>query len=152
MTTFAELSPYVYGVGDDGWLNVGWLGAATQFRTGSVDAALLAKLARLMKDERNVMRGWHDCEFCSAESPIYIRFDEDGQPFETTEIIPRWDLALGHGEVHVPGPDRVIFVAPTLVLHFILSHRYLPPDEFLAALALAPEPGEDMPKVDPREL
>lgn len=134
MATFPELSPYVYGPGDAGWLNVGWLGTDEPFRTGVVPPELVAKLARLIKDERNVMRGWHDCGVCGAESPVLIRFGDDGQPFETTEVVPRWDLALGHAEVHVPGPNGVIFVAPTLVLHYILSHSYLPPTEFLDAL------------------
>jgi hypothetical protein len=42
----------------------------------------------------------------------------------------RWS----NGEIRVPGDD-VIYAAPLLIVHYIEEHGYLPPAEFLKALA-----------------
>jgi hypothetical protein len=42
---------------------------------------------------------------------------------------------LGNGEIRLRALDWKIFVAPVLIYHYVLAHEYLPPDEFIAALA-----------------
>ncbi|WP_375431714.1 hypothetical protein [uncultured Friedmanniella sp.] len=37
-------------------------------------------------------------------------------------------------EIHLQGLDGRLYSAPTLVVHYIQAHQYLPPDEFLEAL------------------
>lgn len=46
---------------------------------------------------------------------------------------------MGSGYITVPGDGR-IFIAPSLVLHYIDAHGYRPPDPFVAALAACPHP------------
>jgi hypothetical protein len=46
---------------------------------------------------------------------------------------------MGSGDFGVPSGDR-LFVAPVLVLHYVLEHRYLPPREFVDAVLKAPPP------------
>jgi hypothetical protein len=59
--------------------------------------------------------GGHLCEFCE-------------------------DRALGMGDFGVP-IWGVLFVAPTLIEHYVERHRYLPPADFITAVMRAPLPG-----------
>jgi hypothetical protein len=56
------------------------------------------------------MWGFHGCEFC------------------------RWIKAKGNGEIHVVGSDGITYVAPALIVHYMASHKYLPPKEFIDAV------------------
>lgn len=47
-------------------------------------------------------------------------------------------LTLGASNLLVPGDD-CIYVAPSLIAHFIDGHRYRPPDEFIAAVVKYPD-------------
>ena len=38
------------------------------------------------------------------------------------------------GEFHVQAKDGTIYSAPTLILHYIDEHNYLPPEGFIDAL------------------
>ncbi|MFI6514792.1 hypothetical protein ACIBF1_04435 [Spirillospora sp. NPDC050679] len=109
------------------YLNVGWLSREITFPTGATDPAAGHVLIRLATEPVNVFRGFHYCEFCDTESPIRIRVPE----------LPGTVASLGTGEIHVPGENGVVYVAPTLIIHYMESHAYLPPQEFIdAALAL----------------
>jgi hypothetical protein len=47
----------------------------------------------------------------------------------------RWaEQREGNGEIWVPGDD-VIYAAPVLIVHYIEEHGYLPPPQFLKAVA-----------------
>jgi len=105
-------------------VNIGWLGASCTFEPGLVDPSVRDRLLRLAAQRRNLMRGFHNCEMCSMDSPI--------------EVPSSWASSgiqyLGNGEIHVPSTSGVIFSAPTLVIHYIDSHGYCPPQEFLDAV------------------
>jgi hypothetical protein len=45
-------------------------------------------------------------------------------------------MMLGADNIFVPHGD-VMYVAPTLILHYVEIHGYRPPEEFLRALASA---------------
>ena len=47
------------------------------------------------------------------------------------------DIMLGAANVFVPS-DEAIYVAPSLVLHYIDAHAYLPPEEFRRAVEACP--------------
>jgi hypothetical protein len=50
-------------------------------------------------------------------------------------LVVRWaEQRWGNGEIRVPG-DGVVFAAPVLIIHSIEGHDYLPPDQFLKAVA-----------------
>ncbi|MEV4318087.1 hypothetical protein [Actinocrispum sp. NPDC049592] len=127
MTTYQDLSTYVYGDHDPAAtvLNVGWLGGRASFTTGDVDAEVrYALLEAIVRDQVNVMRGWHSCELCTEPSPVVVPFEpaRDGK------------LRLGHAEVHVTGADGVVYAAPTLIVHYIDAHNYRPPQQFIDAV------------------
>src|SRR5258708_24516504 len=117
MAYFSDLSEYSYSPSDEPMLNVGWLGREGIFETGNIDAGILDELVRLASDPVNVMRGLHDCEFCDMESPVRVPSDYSVKGF----------ASLGTGEIRVKGEGDRWYVAPTLLLHYIQSHRYLPP-------------------------
>jgi len=48
--------------------------------------------------------------------------------------------ALGFSNVFVPGEGR-LYVAPSLILHYIAEHGYAPPQEFQAAVLACPPMG-----------
>ncbi|MEW6206883.1 MAG: hypothetical protein AB1631_00845 [Acidobacteriota bacterium] len=52
-------------------------------------------------------------------------------------------IGFGSGEIRVRGRGRIRYAAPTLIYHYIETHRYLPPQEFIeAVLAIAPKRDE----------
>lgn len=124
MSTYADLSIYEYSDSDAPMVNIGWLGTGADFEHGEVDDAIIEKLIWLADDPLNRMRGWHDCELCTEESPIEIH----------REGARGGAILLGNGEIHVAGERGFVYVAPTLVIHYVLKHRYLPPSEFLEAV------------------
>jgi len=126
MTHFDDLSPYSYQPSESPMKNVGWLGAGASFPTGSTPARARDELLRISSEAlpKNIMRGVHDCEFCEVESPIRLE----------TPYNERGWASIGMGEFHVQAKDGTIYSAPTLILHYIDEHNYLPPDGFIDAL------------------
>jgi hypothetical protein len=121
---FPDLSEYSYSPTDKHMLNIGWLGRGESFSTGSIDGDAWDELVRLATDPVNVMRGLHDCEFCDVESPV-------GVP---SGYAPKGFAWLGTGEIRVEGLNEACYAAPTLLLHYIKAHYYLPPSEFIQAV------------------
>jgi hypothetical protein len=98
------------------FLWVGWLDRGTQFPKGILSAEHLA-LLREFVDRANIhTKGFHRCPFC------------EGNP-ET-----------GSSEFHVIAKDGKVFHCPSLIIHYVEEHGYLPPAEFLAALETSPLP------------
>lgn len=127
MATFKDLTPYTYSECDQPLLNIGWLGAGTEFQLGAVASGVVDALLLLAVDQRHITRGVHNCELCDEESPIRI-----------DAPVPRGWVSLGMGELHVPGRSGQVYAAPSLVIHYIIEHGYCPPDDFqTGALDLA---------------
>jgi len=126
MTHFDDLSPYSYQPSESPMKNVGWLGAGSSFPRGSTPARARDELLRISSEApaENLMRGVHDCEFCELESPIRLE----------TPYNERGWTSIGMGEFHVQAKDGTIYSAPTLILHYIDEHEYLPPEGFIDAL------------------
>lgn len=103
---------------------VGWLSAAHPFPTGASSGAFVQRLADFVArwdDSSRVLglpdsMGMHDCELCRAFH--------------------------GNGNFAVP-LDDVLFVAPTMIHHYVVSHRYAPPAPFVEAILTAPLPDTD---------
>lgn len=123
MTYFPDLTEYTYSASGAHLLNVGWLAIGEPFPVGAVDQIVRDQLVRLAANPANVMRGLHYCDFCDVESPIRVEATDD----------PSQAAYLGTGEVHVAFRE-VVFAAPTLVVHYIDAHGYLPPADFCNAV------------------
>ncbi len=88
---------------------VGWLGTSVP-ATGRINSDTLRKL-EWAADNRNIDQGWlgeHECEICNSH---YDR-----------------------GEILICDEEKN-YVAPHMILHYIKDHSYLPPQEFLDAVA-----------------
>jgi hypothetical protein len=90
--------------------SIGWLDQAYPFPTGDTSKKFRSILRRLVKDIKNPMWGFHECEFCEGRR------------------------SQGNGEIHVVGPDGTIYIAPQLVVHYVEIHNYLPTQEFIDAI------------------
>lgn len=106
---------------------VGWLAAGHEYTRGEVDKESFLKLATLLRNpwQPAISAGRHPCPFCRfTGGPASIEVDGS-------------TITVGTGVVLIPSESR-IFVAPSLVLHFIDAHGYAPPPDFLAAVADCP--------------
>jgi len=102
---------------------VGWLEPGYEYRTGRVraPARFLRNIQDLLAEShlpsafpvRVDYMGVHTCGFCRAH--------------------------YGNGELLVPHGDFV-FIAPTMIVHYVQFHGYLPPDEFVKAVNFCPLP------------
>ena len=128
---FPDLTPYQYGGQEPspGLVNVGWLSIEQSFAKGPCSAEFMGELARLAASPVNLYRGTHLCEFCPEPSMV---LSEGGIPM----LNPAPGTA-GNGEIRVQGEGGVVYVAPTLVLHYIKAHGYLPPKAFINAVLRA---------------
>lgn len=121
---FTDLSDYSFSHTNEKMINVGWLGRGEAFETGGIDEGIWDELVRLASDPVNVMRGLHDCEFCDMESPVRVLSGYSTRRF----------ASLGTGEIRVRGEGDRYYAAPTLILHYISPHNYLPPEDFIRAV------------------
>jgi hypothetical protein len=127
VTFFPDGSRYAYGE-PDGAINVAWLDAQHPFPTGDAPPDFIASLVRACRQSVNGTRGLHVCELCPPGSgtawppePNVIRHDEG-------------DLVVGSAEIRVRANDGIVYAAPTMVVHYVLAHRYLPPAAFVEAV------------------
>lgn len=124
---FPDLTRYAYGRVDPqaDVLNVGWLSAAHPFPTGVPDGRFVDALELLAASPVNLCRGAHLCEFCPYPPTVQSR---GGIPM----LDPPPGTA-GNGEIHVAGAGGVVYVAPVLILHYVVAHGYRPPQAFIDA-------------------
>lgn len=107
-------------------LNVGWLEAKSYFPRGEASSEFLDALGLICQDEfRMKTRGWHRCQL--TDNP-----DDEEYPVEIQVGNER--VCLGGAEVRVVAADGEWLIAPDLVYHYIATHGYLPPDEFIEAV------------------
>jgi hypothetical protein len=155
---YRDLTPYRDGGTDEpgtfnvypGVLNIGWLDGKHPFETGTVPAPLLGKLrhltlsdavnresqragtfdaaSALIVHQMHVRGSPHECPFCGHAIAL------DPQDTDRPRISDRF--FLGTSEICIPAaaPTPIFYSFPSLLLHYISAHRYLPPAEFLEAL------------------
>jgi len=129
MTWYDDLGPIDYlPVHDDAPLRaVGWLDAEHSFETGSVSAGDFERLCELLVSpwQPFTAAGTHECELCAhTRGPSVLRFADH-------------EVRLGVSNLFLPAGD-VLYVAPSLIVHYIDAHHYRPPDAFLAAVRECP--------------
>ncbi|MFJ4095384.1 hypothetical protein ACIPYS_27670 [Kitasatospora sp. NPDC089913] len=124
MTYYPDGSPYTYHQPAEGMVNIGWLDRSHAYQQGEVADEVVDGLLRLVTRPDNQTRGLHECHFCGV---IFLTVDNPHAKNGTS--------LLGSAEIHVRGSSGgTVFVAPTLVIHYIVEHQYQPPDEFLDAV------------------
>jgi hypothetical protein len=115
-------------------LAVGWLRFFT-FRRGATPLRfrqLLAELCVRLPIE-HVTKGLH---FCNVDTCWWRWLVFRRSPPGTLVRIP-----AGSGVILVPGRDGKVYCAPELIEHYVSSHRYRPPKEFIEAVLALDGPG-----------
>lgn len=93
---------------------------------------------------RNVVRSIEPCTVCggvvyvSADGAMLIAGNDAEQSAARGLVASagvEWNV-LGHAEFWVQRTAQEYFIAPTLILHYIAKHGYVPPDEFVATVLM----------------
>jgi hypothetical protein len=102
-------------------LNVGWLATEHAFAKADAPAGLLDRLRQILRAEGNFsarvnpIRGIHPCHHCGARQ------------FQHPHI--------GSCEIWIPSQKAEnYFAAPSLIIHYIEEHNYIPPQNFIDAV------------------
>lgn len=148
MAYFADGTAYSYHpVGASPMtLNAGWLDAAHPHSTGPVPPEFTRRLVALAETPVNLMRGTHWCNLCPLQDWGPIPELRNDRPLSEHMRIPpahavcRFDgeewTVVGNGEIRVAEPDGTRWAAPRLIIHYVLSHDYLPPAGFVTAVLM----------------
>jgi hypothetical protein len=128
MSQFDDLSRWDDGVENEKFRAVGWLEAGLTFQHGDVGEEFFEALMKLLVNpwQPYAHPGFHRCPICRfAGPPPIIKFKD-------------YSVEMGALNLFVPG-DGVLYVAPSLIVHFIDAHDYRPPDEFIEAVMKCPD-------------
>ena len=127
---FADLTPYAC-FGRPPALTVGWLDASHAFASGDVPHGFIERLRTLARKPTVKTLGFHLCPFCDFGSSV----DRSDEPAFHAQY-QRWKEAeaLGSAEIRVVGRRGTVYAAPTLIWHYVATHRYQPPQEFIEAV------------------
>ncbi|MCT9104998.1 hypothetical protein ACFWD7_12685 [Streptomyces mirabilis] len=122
MTYYADFSLYDYHAKPEG-LTIGWLEAGFDCSIDEVPEEDLANIIDLGSLRQHASRGWHSCTLC----PEYTEHT-------ATSARAGFTYWLGHAEIRPVSDDGVLYVAPNLIIHYIVDHLYGPPAEFIDAV------------------
>lgn len=155
MAYFSDLTFYSYsGEGTPGTKNIGWLQRGHAFDTAVPSEDTLESLWAFCKVPVMRSRGIHMCDLC--EPPQAISAARDGVELrlgsaEIRVLSQEDNLASLHQRLQEKESGGLIFLsrptvpfnvyaAPTLIYHYVHTHHYKPPDEFLRSLTQGPKP------------
>lgn len=111
MTYIQDLTQYNYNRQKSDAIAVGWLDIQHPFETGDVSADFINMLS--LKKDTNITEfymGSHTCQFCTNKHPY-----------------------AGNGTVFVTY-NNITYAAPEMILHYVVKHKYKPPQEFIDAV------------------
>jgi hypothetical protein len=139
MAWYEDLTPcYYFGPDSQRKLKliaVGWLEGSRPFPTGILQRDFIDQLIYLFAVQWHllIVPGRHSCSICdpTAAANALAKIPE------LNFVHGFYNVSLGSANLLVPG-DRKIFVAPSLILHYIHTHRYEPPAEFREAVLACP--------------
>lgn len=116
-----------FGKWEDALVAIGWHEAGRPFVTGHVDKVFFDALAHLLVEpwQPAAVAGRQPCGMC--------RFTGGPSQMHVNGEV----ISLGGNSLFVPGGDK-IFVAPSLIAHYVDAHGYQPPAEFQRAVLSCP--------------
>jgi hypothetical protein len=112
-----DLSTNAYFAIGDNVRAVGWLEAEYPYARGAVPPEFLARLKE---------------HVATAYQPVYF------MGVHECSLCPEGKEAVGASNVMIP-TERLIYIAPELVVHYIEDHGYRPPQEFIDAVMICPD-------------
>lgn len=106
--------------------NVGWLSRSKSFKTGKADIEFLKKLKSIFygnshySSEVNLLRATsRPCEICG----VTVKEHKYKSGYK----------GLGNSEIWIAHKGKY-YAAPSLIIHYIESHDYLPPKKYVKAV------------------
>ena len=149
-----DLSPYCYCRDDLRAKNVGWLQRGCEFDTMVPSEDTLDLLWSFCSISVMQSRGIHECDLCATPQTVHaarngvrlllgtseIRVFSGESGTSTRRRRIRGIEPSGLLFLRSPTVSFSIFAAPTLIYHYVRTHHYKPPDEFLRALKGDPRP------------
>jgi hypothetical protein len=112
-------------------LPIGWLANSVP-TSGPVAGPVIDRLLREYQTGAvfcDGTAGWHDCELCPGPEAWY----SDGQIGPVVSWAGQRQRLYGHGHYLLRHGAKV-FMAPALLVHYIVDHTYRPPDQFTHAV------------------
>jgi hypothetical protein len=108
---------------------IGWLECGSVYRKGDLDPRFVRAAVGLASGafQPIALTGRHRCSFCRLTGGGAFTFDGCAVDVCATNLF-------------VPD-DRRLFVAPSMLLHYMDAHEYSPPDEFQRAVLACPAMG-----------
>ncbi len=93
--------------------SIGWLHPDHDYPKGGLETEVFGKVLAQLEVARHFLchRGMHDCEFCGKD--------------------------MSSGALLFPCAGR-LFIAPPMIGHYMESHSYLPPEDFIKAVLNCP--------------
>jgi hypothetical protein len=134
MTYYPDFSPYQY-LNDhkDSSLNIGWLDGSNPYLVGDTSDEFQERLKEFCLNKFSFYRtrGFHVCNLKNCPySESSLEENEEGM------------VRLGSAEIRVIGTN-VIYASPNLIYHYVIFHKYRPPNEFLEAVIKSPSPASE---------
>ena len=111
--------------------SVGYLARGHSFTKGMTPEVFFDCLVAIVEKPIGAWCGYHNCDLglCRLRRPgAHPQFRYKGRV-----------IGIGSTDIFVPG-DEVVYLAPSMILHYIRRHRYLPPACFIEAVLNCPEP------------
>src|SRR5258708_2750730 len=155
MAYFPDLTFYDYSSDNSPETkNIGWLQRGREFETMAPAEETLELLWSFCSISVMQLRGLHECNLCTVPRIVHAVRNGVGLLLGSSEIRvfsgERHRSALGQhlremesgGLLFLRGSTVPfsIYAAPTLIYHYVRTHHYKPPDEFLHALREVPRP------------
>lgn len=111
--------------------NVGWL-EGEGFPRGIVPDGFIKNLWEYVKYPVFMTRGFHK------------NIELDGEKTRIIVNCQGYTIRLGNAEIRVvDSKNDKIYASPNLIMHYIVNHNYLPPNEFIDAVMLGPKPNSE---------
>jgi hypothetical protein len=110
---------------------IGYLARGHSFTQGTTSEAFFDHLVELVKHPLGGWAGYHSCNLGWCGLRLH--------PTQTTLEYKGRVIGLGDTDIFVPG-DEVVYVASSLILHYIQHHEYMPPSCFMNAVLNCPDP------------
>jgi hypothetical protein len=120
---YADLSTFIYHQTRRTGLNVGWLDKDHDFPRAPTPDGFLERLFEISKRPVCEHRGFHVCEFCPPKAVDEVDYK---QSFITG---PRSSTLI-----QVIGRTGVIYYSPAMICHYVATHGYQPPEEYVTAV------------------
>lgn len=106
---------------------IGWLDSTYKFKQKK-NQDFLFLLWNYYKYKINICRGFHRCNYCGIFNN-YI-FNKKVPTIKYNNEI----IQVGFYDIIILDKEERIYIAPSLIFHYIEKHNYYPPKEFINAV------------------